>query len=315
MAGYRTAVCVDNDPESCKTLRYNRPGWAVYEGDIRDFTPKGSFDVVTGGPPCQGFSTAGKGDPNDPRNFLWKEYFRIVASTKPKALILENVAGLLNKKNRHHLDAFLHRLGALGYEPIFDVLNAADFGVPQERNRVIVAAGYGWTPELPVAQSSRKRVSAKEAIGDLIKSTTAANHEPNIHAPHVVRRWSKLQEGEADPNYRRARIYADRPSITIRAGGGYGPRGDHLAGFHPPIHYSLPRQLTVREAARLQSFPDSWIFCGSKTAQGRQVGNAVPPLLAQAVAECLMRGLQQTRTARSSQRRSMLQEELELEIA
>ncbi|MCK6407191.1 MAG: DNA cytosine methyltransferase [Rhodocyclaceae bacterium] len=289
LAGFETVTCVDNDPESCKTLRHNRPHWEVFEGDIREFTPKGQFDVVVGGPPCQGFSTAGKGNPNDPRNFLWREYFRVVATVKPKAILLENVAGMLNKKNAHHIQEFLESLRSLGYCATYGVLDAAEYGVPQHRKRLIIVAGLGWSPTLPTG--SKHFVSAQTAIGDLIASTDAPNHEPNCHAPHVVKRWSKLAEGEVDPNYRRGRIHSTKPSPTIRAGGGHGPRGDHLAGFHPPIHYSLPRQLTVRESARIQSFPDSWIFCGSKTAQGRQVGNAVPPLLAKAIGLSLAEGL------------------------
>jgi len=292
MAGLETVVCVDNDPESCKTLRANRPTWSVFEGDIRDFQPSGEFDLVVGGPPCQGFSTAGKGNPNDPRNFLWKEYFRIVEQVRPLALLLENVAGMANKKNAHHLNEFIEQLGALGYSVNYGILNAADFGVPQHRKRLIVLAGLGWKPELPQPDPNRKLVSAKKAIGDLVRRKTGVNHEPNSHAPHVVERWARLAEGEVDPNYRRARIYSDRPSPTIRAGGGHGPKGDHLAGFHPPIHYSLPRQLTVRESARIQSFPDDWIFQGSKTAQGRQVGNAVAPLLGKAIGESLRAGLE-----------------------
>ncbi len=293
MAGLLTVACVDNDPESCKTLRFNRPEWDVFEGDIRQYEPTGNYDLVVGGPPCQGFSTAGKGNPDDPRNFLWREYFRIVEKVRPMALLLENVAGMANKKNAHHLNEFVDQLRHLGYIVTYGILNAADFGVPQQRKRLIVLAGYGWTPELPTPSRSSKHVSAKEAIGDLLAASHAvANHEPNDHAPHVVERWSKLKEGEVDPNYRRGRIYSDRPSPTIRAGGGHGPRGDHLAGFHPPIHFSLPRQLTVRESARIQSFPDSWIFQGSKTAQGRQVGNAVPPVLAKAIGESLRDGLE-----------------------
>ena len=294
MAGLETVACVDNDRESCKTLRANRPGWSVFEGDIRDFAPEGEFDLVVGGPPCQGFSTAGKGNPSDPRNFLWREYFRIVEQVRPLALLLENVAGMANKKNAHHLNEFIGRLEVLGYTVTHGLLDAADFGVPQHRKRLIVLAGLGWKPQLPEPVVGRAFVTARKAIGDLVKRKTGVyNHEPNDHAPHVVERWAKLDEGEVDPNYRRGRIYSDRPSPTIRAGGGYGPRGDHLAGFHPPIHYSLPRQLTVRESARIQSFPDDWIFHGSKTAQGRQVGNAVPPLMAKAIGEALCGGLEE----------------------
>lgn len=293
MAGLETIACVDNDSESCKTLRFNRPEWDVFEGDIREYQPMGRYDVVVGGPPCQGFSTAGKGNPDDPRNFLWREYFRIVEKVRPHALLLENVAGMANKKNAHHLEAFIAQLQVLGYSVTYGILNAANFGVPQQRKRLILLAGLGWTPELPKPNPDQPVVSAKDAIGDLLKGASCiANHEPNKHAPHVVERWNRLEAGETDPNYRRARIYADRPCPTIRAGGGHGPKGDHLAGFHPPIHYSLPRQLTVRESARIQSFPDDWIFQGSKTAQGRQVGNAVPPLLANAVGESLRAGLE-----------------------
>jgi DNA (cytosine-5)-methyltransferase 1 len=290
-AGFETVTCVDIDPESCKTIRRNRPDWQMFEGDIRNFNPTVEYDLVVGGPPCQGFSTAGKGNPDDPRNFLWREYFRIVNAVRPKALVLENVSGMANQKNRHHLEAFVSRLMTIGYKVTWGVLNAADFGVPQNRRRLIVLAGLNWQPSLPSPSHPKNKVSAKEAIHDLLDSSAAPNHEPNNHAAHVVERWSRLKEGESDPNYRRSKIWADRPSPTIRAGGGYGPNGDHLAGFHPPIHYSVPRQLTVRESARLQSFPDEWVFMGSKSAQGRQVGNAVAPRFAHAIALQLQKGL------------------------
>lgn len=284
-AGFDVAVCVDNDPSSCDTLRRNRPEWDVFEGDIRDYRPPRGLraDVVIGGPPCQGFSTAGKGNPDDPRNFLWMEYFRIVRSIQPRVVVIENVSGMAHKKNGDHISGIFAELEGLGYEYVYGVLNAADFGVPQNRRRLIIIGAKDVVPTLP-APTVERPVTVGDAISDLAGVVDPTiNHVPNRHAPHVVERWQMLEPGEADPNYRRSRLDLDAPSCTIRAGGGYGPRGDHLAGFHPPIHPTLPRQLTVREAARLQSFPDDWIFEGSKTAQGRQVGNAVPVLLGEAL--------------------------------
>ena len=288
--GFEPMVCVDSDHEACKTLRHNRPKWNVFEGLIEDFCCTGRAYGVVGGPPCQGFSTAGKGNSNDPRNQLWKHYFRIVEETKPLFIVLENVPGMLNARNRHHFDEMIETFAGKGYQIDYDILDACHYGVPQCRKRLIVIGGFGFKINLPRPESE-KVITVREAIGDLINAKSAKNHQPNRHAPHVVARWSQLKEGESDPNYGRAKLYADKPSTTIRAGGGYGPNHDHLAGFHPPIHYLLPRQLTVREAARIQGFPDDWEFCGSKTAQGRQVGNAVPPPLASAIANEVKKAL------------------------
>lgn len=286
LAGAQTVLCVDNDPEACKTLRFNRPEWDVFEGDIRKYEPDvNNIDVVIGGPPCQGFSSAGKGNPDDPRNFLWREYFRVVDAVRPRAMVLENVSALTHGRNGDHLNGIIKALENIGYNFDMGVLNAADFGVPQSRRRLIVIGLRDGHPTLP-APTVETPMTVKEAIGDLENAPhdPTFSHVPPKHAPHVAERWSRLAPGEVDPNYRRGRLDYDRPSVTIRAGGGYGPRGDHLAGFHPPIHPSRPRQLTVREAARLQSFPDEWILQGSKTAQGRQIGNAVPVKLAEAIA-------------------------------
>lgn len=299
-AGFGVAICVDNDPVACETLRHNRPHWPVFCGDIRDFDPapyRGAVGVI-GGPPCQGFSTAGKGDPDDPRNFLWREWFRVVETVEPEFVMLENVPGMMHSKNREHLDDLLEHLDRDGYTVTYSVLDAADFGVPQRRRRLIVVGGRGFKISLPQPTVSRHS-TVGEAILDLVDEA-ALNHDPNVHAPHVVERWSRLAPGESDPGYRRSRLDPNQPSVTIRAGGGYGPKGNHLAGFHPPIHPTLPRQLTVREAARLQGFPDDWEFRGPKTIQGRQVGNAVPPALGEAVAREIMSALQARRSQETS---------------
>ncbi|MFC4807249.1 DNA cytosine methyltransferase [Falsarthrobacter nasiphocae] len=287
-AGFEPLVCLDNDPIACETLRTNRPSWNVVCNDIRQFnaTPYRGADVVVGGPPCQGFSTAGKGDPADPRNFLWKEYMRVVQEVQPRAVVLENVSALTHKRNGDHLTGIMNHLREEGFSFAYGVLNAAHYGVPQARRRLIVIGVRDGEPSLPPATTTEHPATVWDAIHDLAKleATPSLNHVPNHHAPHVAERWSKLGPGEVDPNYRRARLDPSKPSLTIRAGGGYGPNGNHLGGFHPPIHPTFPRQLTVREAARIQSFPDSWTLCGPKTIQGRQIGNAVPVRLAEAIA-------------------------------
>jgi DNA (cytosine-5)-methyltransferase 1 len=287
-AGFEPLVCLDNDPVACETLRMNRPSWNVVCDDIRNFDarPFEGADLVVGGPPCQGFSTAGKGDPSDPRNFLWEEYMRVVSEVQPRAVVLENVSALTHKRNGDHLTGIIRALEGHGFSFALGVLNAAHFGVPQARRRLIVIGVRDGEASLPSPTTTDEPVTTWQAIHDLVDvpDNEALNHVPNRHAPHVIERWGRLAPGETDPNYRRARLDGSKPSLTIRAGGGYGPKGDHLAGFHPPIHPTLPRQLTVREAARLQSFPDDWRLCGPKTIQGRQIGNAVPVKLAEAIA-------------------------------
>lgn len=286
-AGFEPLVCIDNDPIACETLKHNRPSWNVVCEDIRDFdaTPYRGADVVVGGPPCQGFSTAGKGDPSDPRNFLWNEYMRVVSEVKPRAIVLENVSALSHKRNGDHLSGIMNSLRSEGYDFAMGVLNAADFNVPQARRRLIVIGVREGNASLPSPTTAGAQPTTWTAISDLESRSPAPeiNHVPNRHAENVVKRWKDLAPGETDPNYRRARLDPHRPSMTIRAGGGYGPNGNHLGGFHPPIHPTLPRQLTVREAARIQSFPDDWHLLGPKTIQGRQVGNAVPVNLASAI--------------------------------
>jgi len=296
-AGFKTLKCVDNDPEACKTLRLNRPNWDVFEGSVEawldsdDIRKYIGVDGVIGGPPCQGFSVAGKSDPNDARNKLWKQYFRVVNLLLPTFIVVENVPGMASKRNVHQLEEMVEAFQSIGYCLEYGILDAADFGVPQRRKRIIMLGCRGARLSLPLPMSSQL-VTVEEAIGDIAGLYDLPNHCPPKHADRVVERWRKLKPGELDYEYRRQRLDKDDVSPTIRAGGSLGPSGKHLAGFHPPIHYSLPRQLTVREAARIQGFPDDWVFGGSKTAAGRQVGNAVPPPLAKAIAESISNKLQ-----------------------
>lgn len=184
------AVCVDHDPDACATLARNRPTWPVYCGDIRSFDPApyAGADLVVGGPPCQGFSSAGKGNPDDPRNFLWREYFRVVEAVRPRALVLENVSALTHRRNEDHLSAIMTTLGTLGYRFALGVLNAADFGVPQKRRRLFVIGMRDATPTLP-APTVERHVTVADALDDLAGRTDGVhNHLPRVHAPHIVAR-------------------------------------------------------------------------------------------------------------------------------
>ena len=223
---------------------------------------------------------------------------RVVERLKPRAFVLENVSALTHKKNGDHLTGIMSALEEQGYRFAWGVLNAADFGVPQARRRLVVIGLRDGIPSMPEPTHLNDHATVRDAIAEIDgKFDEEWNHVPPNHARHVAERWARLGPGETDPNYRRARLDPDKPSTTIRAGGGYGPRGDHLAGFHPPIHPYQPRQLTVREAARLQSFPDDWILMGSKTAQGRQIGNAVPVKLAEAIARHVVAMLDEQESA------------------
>ena len=197
--GCETVVAVDNDHESCKTLRHNRPNWEVFEGDIRDFHPSiVDADLVIGGPPCQGFSSAGKGDPDDPRNFLWREYMRVVETVRPRAIVLENVSALTHRKNGGHLSGIMQALNEQGFELAYGVLNAADFGVPQARRRLVVIGLRGGVPTLPEPTHIDQHISVAEAISDLQGwFDEGFNHIPPTHAPHVVERWRRLEPGES----------------------------------------------------------------------------------------------------------------------
>ena len=313
--GFEVEVCVDNDSAACETIRRNT-NWRVFEGDIAEFSfegPKGEIAGVIGGPPCQGFSPAGRGNPKDPRNSLWREYFRIVREAQPEFIVLENVPGMLFEKNAKEWNDLLKVCEDAGFYTSFGVLDSADFGVPQHRRRLFVVGSRKGKVELPEGNPNL-RVTVQEALQDLERPANVPNHQPNRHAPHVVARWRLLAAGEMDPNYRRGRLDPDKPSVTIRASGGYGPSGKHLARFHPPIHYKFPRQLTVREAARLQGFPDSWIFEGSKTVQGRQVGNAVAPPVAAALAKKIAESLESEESVSKSRANSKPNEARETQV-
>lgn len=285
----------------------------------------GELDVLVGGPPCQAFSTAGKRmGTDDERGLLIGEFVRLVGEIRPKAFIIENVVGLLSIHNGTLLEAVTKDLRGWGYTVVDPtILNAAEFGVPQVRRRVFIAGLRGkrafefpkpthWRPEVAEASRRKRFVTVSEAIGDLptrpdidadafsdadeIPYACSADNDyqslmrgrrrkvdgngVSIHQPHIAEAIATLAPGAIEPKTRYRRLYSDRPSFTLRAGSG-------TFTALRPIHPHLPRVITVREAARLQSFPDTVRFSPVKRSAYQEIGNAVPPLLAQAVARRL----------------------------
>jgi DNA (cytosine-5)-methyltransferase 1 len=288
--------------------------------------------VVCGGPPCQGFSLIGKRQADDPRNQLLVEYARLIAELNPRYFIIENVAGLMLGQARGVLARTLRLLRAAGYRwatPI-RVLDAQDHGVPQIRKRVIVL-GYRADQSPPrYPKKLPRKVTVRQAIGDLYRvgrrksqlrterfagqlgtPTAYARKLRNgrsvrfvltgcqlcDHDPDVVGRFRATSRGTSEPISRFHRLHPDRLSPTLRAGTGKD-KGSFTAAR--PIHPTQPRCITVREAARLHSFPDSFEFHGTQWHGFRQVGNSVPPLMAAAVAGEIMRAIQNAKEKSTS---------------
>lgn len=226
-------------------------------------------DVLIGGFPCQDISVNGKGaGVNGARSGLYRAMVEAIRQTKPKIFVAENVKGLLMKHNKSSLETVIRDFESLGYTVTYQLYNAADYGVPQKRERVMivgVAKGIkGFVPPTP-ERSKAEWLTAKEAIFDLEKK--AENSECN----HI---WSKAQKSKGQGS---RKLSADQPSHTIRA----------ECHGNIQFHYKLDRRISMREAARFQSFPDDFIFEARLRETERQVGNAVPPVLAWHIARAI----------------------------
>lgn len=287
-AGFGHEALVEIDEWSRKTLKLNRPQWHVIEGaqaDLTKFdaTPYRGVDLVAGGVPCPPFSVAGKQlGPADDRD-LFPEAIRVIDQVRPKAVMLENVRGFLDAVFSDYRHKLREQLRLLGYSRVeWSLLNASDYGVPQLRPRVVIVAiqkayadAFTW-PHRNLARPS--------SVGQTLQDLMSANGWPGADAwreqadeiaPTIV--GGSKKHGGPDLGPTRAR----------KAWASLGVNGCSIAEDAPaPDFVGMPR-LTVRMVARIQGFPDSWSFAGKKTAAYRQVGNAFPPPVAQAVAQNL----------------------------
>lgn len=343
-AGFDIAAAVEIDPIHCATHEYNFPYSTAICASVVNMTGEEirrranlgdtDVDVVFGGAPCQGFSMIGKRALDDPRNQLVFHYVRLVSELQPKYFVFENVRGLTLGKHAEFLSELISALEAAGYDVLspYQVLNAADYGVPQDRKRLfVIGARRGLdVPDYPKPHD--QRVSVWEAIGDLpdadgfdelnavdevrAKWKTKATYaqclrgleldakdfgysrefDSNIltsslrteHTELSKQRFVATEHGKTEPISRFRKLPPDGLCNTLRAGTD-SARGAFTSPR--PIHPFLPRVITVREAARLHSYPDWFRFHKTKWHGFRQIGNSVPPLLGRAVASEIIRAL------------------------
>jgi len=322
-AGYRTVLANEWDSAACETLRANITE-RVAQCAIQEMDRFPAADVIAGGPPCQGFSNLGERVPNDPRNQLWRHFMRAVEAVRPRAFVMENVPPLLASQEFVEIKKLAE---SLGYGVAGRVLNAADYGVPQTRKRAIVVGLRGGLPSHPPASHAEPerlgslftgRLHAwrtvRDAIGDLPlepteenwhigRNPTAMSLERYRHIPPGGNRWNLPSRLMPDCWKRKTkggtdlfgRLWWERPSVTIRTEFYKPEKGRYL---HPEAN----RPITHREAARLQGFPDDFDFRGTRIQVGVQIGNAVPPPLAEAVALHLAALIENVRAPRLGDR-------------
>jgi DNA (cytosine-5)-methyltransferase 1 len=300
-AGFIIDTAVEIDPIHAETHRINFPNCRIINEDIRKVSNLGKFNIVIGGSPCQGFSMGGLRNVEDPRNSLIYEFARIVEETQPSVFILENVKGISLGKHKELLNGVINKLSSLEYSVVYKILNAADYGVAQNRERVFVVGTKHGLPQFQYPTPTGKKVTVWDAIGDLpeienyllLKVLDWVNFKGNKltgclrteHSEEVQKRFAETPHGEREPISRFLKLDPNGLCCTLRAGTDK-QRGSHTAPR--PIHPYTPRVISVREAARLHSYPDWFQFHPSKFHGFRQVGNSVPPLLAQAVANSVL---------------------------
>ncbi len=380
IAGFSVPLSIEIDAWACDTLRYNHPEMTVIQNDIRDFNNINSVkeicllkpDIIIGGPPCQGFSIAGPAqkDPNDPRNTLFINFAQWISFLEPKAFIMENVKGLLSRKNVDGvkvIDIIKKTFEDIGYFVEIWLLNSAEYGIPQIRERVFIVGNklgkqIGIPPKthfLDLLNINSWQLSLEgihlnpaislwDAISDLPplnaregkeeqsyilesqnpyqqwmrnSSKILYNHVAMEHSKRVVERFKQINWGESSSDVAQEYGAKRRSGNGELSGKTYDQNNRRLNPYKPAhtiaasfyanfIHPFQHRNLTAREGARVQSFPDNYRFLGKKTVvshkllqrenrfnekflcQYNQVGNAVPPLLAKAIAVHLQEKLE-----------------------
>ncbi|MCE9652088.1 MAG: DNA cytosine methyltransferase [Nitrosarchaeum sp.] len=337
MAGMKCALAVDNNKEAIKTFEENHRGVPTYVDDVSRL--KGSvlkkildgkkISLVCGGPPCQGMSTVGEGIPDDPRNFLFLQFVRIVKTIRPEFVLMENVTGLLGKKNEKILNGVLKEFNKIGYTMHVRVMSAENYGVPQKRRRTIfIGNRMGYENEFPLPTHGKSpKLKPVVTIGDVIKDMKTDegkifNHDvesANISKSIVRKRVERIPEGcgiryeEDEKEFLPKSLWLGVDWNTIDEGrlreeqyhrlGRKEVAPTIMTSRHTYFHPVETRYITCREAAAIQSFPNHYKFVGTVSQQQRQIGNAVPPLLAKALGKAIIKMIREKKKAATMQSR------------
>lgn len=295
-AKFENVLAVEYEKSFAETYSFNFPEHNIKVADIKSISNEeikkivgnNKIDVIIGGPPCQGFSIAGKIGRNfidDERNQLFKEFVRFVDVVKPRIFVMENVAALKTHNKGKTIEEIIKEFEKIGYTVKCDVLNAVDYGVPQQRRRIFVIGTLGKENKFNFPKKTTKQMTIKEALNGLpeLKSGETSdipNHNAMNHSKQMLEKMSYVKDGgdrndipeDIRPKSGDIRKYirynSNEPSICIT--------GDMRKVFH----FNQNRALTGRELARIQTFPDDFIFKGNAGKVQQQIGNAVPPKLA-----------------------------------
>lgn len=326
-AGIDIIVGVDNDKAALETFKRNHGNAQALNADlsnqktfdeIKRIAGDKTIDLIIAGPPCQGFSLSGPRNFDDERNKLYLAVLEMVKQYNPKGFIIENVPGMATLYNGEIKDEILKRFRKMGYNVECKILCAADYGVPQIRKRLIfmgIRKEYG-KPVFPKALFAPENYrTCREAISDLPSRVVGLGEEVDVYTSEPKSEYQKLMRGDCNilSNHvasNHTKMVQDTIALVPEGGNykdlpeGWGesrkfneawtryhgnkPSKTIDTGHRNHFHYEYNRVPTVRENARLQSFPDDFVFVGTRTQQNRQVGNAVPPLLGYALAKQLM---------------------------
>lgn len=331
---FRIVAANEVDRDIARAYSLNHRDVKMFNGDINELTEERlrdilgdtRIDIVVGGPPCQSYSTLGKRRLDDRAN-LFLQYKRVLGILQPKAFVFENVTGILSMNKKALFKEVQREFSELGYQLKYQVLNAVDYGVPQQRERVILVGfrgenrfeyptpthGEGRKPyvtlrdalgDLPVLRSGQTGTSYDRAADNEFLRWVRANageklteHSAPKNGKHLIRIMETLQDGQSKDDLPEeirpgsgygntyAKLWWDRPSTTIT-------RNFACPSSSRCIHPRDSRAMTIREGARLQSFPDDYLFYGSSGKKRLEIGNAVPPLLSMAIAEKMLEAMQ-----------------------